>query len=131
MKSNRIIIFIILISMMISIVACEVNSYTAIGLVRITKDNYCETSFIRLDGQLVFTPRFNNGSEGQIHYVAHLDEGEINVYYEGSVDKKLLLFNIKAGESIDSYGGYIEKGKQRIIIETLSPAKGKISLEFI
>lgn len=132
MKSKNIknvVIFVIALILMCSLISCEMNSYIAIGLVRSTRDNYCMTSFYRLDGKLIFTPRYTNNSEGEIHYTAHLEEGEINVYYE-SLGVKQLLFNAKAGEEIDAHGGYIEKGKQKIIIETVSPAKGKIEIEF-
>lgn len=130
MKINKLIIFIIAILLIVSLLSCEVSSYMALGLVRVTKDNYCMTSFERLDGQIVLNSRYTKKSEGHIHYVATLEEGEINVYYESFAISKELLFNIKAGETLDAYGGYIEKGQQKIIIETVSPAKGKITIEF-
>ena len=116
--------------MLVSLVSCDVSSYKAIMLVRITKDDFCEVSFSYLDGELVMKPRYTVADEGQIHYTALLDEGEINVYYECASGVKELLFNIKAGEDLDSRGGYIERGRQKIYIETLTTAKGKITLEF-
>jgi hypothetical protein len=130
MKAKRIIIGLVAILLLISLASCEFSCYFAIGLVRITRDDYCETNFLKLDGRLVFSPRYTKNSEAQIHYVASLEEGEVNVYYELSGGGHELLFNIKAGETLDSRGGYIEKGKQTIIIETVSPAKGKITIEF-
>ena len=114
--------------LLVSLLSCEISSYVAIGLIKSTKDNYCMTSFHRLEGNLALTSRYTKSSEGQIHYTASLEEGEVNVYYCGSV--KELLFNIKAGETLDDRGGYIEKGPQKIIIETVTPSKGKIIIEF-
>jgi len=127
---KRIMICVIAILLLISLVSCEASSYMAVGLVRITRDDYCETSFHKLDGKLIFHPRYTKKSEGQIHYTASLEEGEVNVYYELSGGVKELLFNIKAGETLDLRGGYIEKGRQTIIIETVTPARGKIIIEF-
>lgn len=123
--------FICLLAFMLlfSLVSCEVSSYKALMLVKTVKDDYCEASFGYLDGKLVLKPRYTSNSEGDIHYVATLEEGEVNVYYV-FCDVKQLLFNIKAGESIDARGGYIEKGRQTIIIETVTPAKGKITVTF-
>lgn len=129
MKRKKIYLCFLSMLLLISLVSCEVSSYSAIGLVKISKDNYCDVSFYKLNGKLVFNPRYTK-SEGEIHYVASLDEGEINVYYE-CIGNKELLFNIKAGERIDSYGGYIEKGKQTIIVETVAPARGSIKIEFV
>lgn len=129
MNTKRFIVGILAVLLLVSLISCEINGYMAIGLVRATKDNYCMTSFHRLEGKLVLTPRYTKSSEGQIHYSASLEEGEVNVYYYcGSV--KELLFNIKAGETLDDRGGYIEKGSQKIIIETVTPSKGKIKIEF-
>lgn len=115
--------------LLFSLASCEVSSYKALMLVKTVKDDYCEASFKYLDGKLVLNPRYTGSGETDIHYVATLEEGEVNVYYV-YCDVKQLLFNIKAGESIDARGGYTEKGKQTIIIETVTPAKGKITVTF-
>ena len=129
MKIKRFIFCILAMLLLVSLLSCEISSYVAIGLIKSTKDNYCMTSFHRLEGNLALTSRYTKRSEGQIHYTASLEEGEVNVYYYcGSV--KELLFNIKAGETLDDRGGYIEKGPQKIIIETVTPSKGKIIIEF-
>ena len=130
MNFKRLLVLFISLIMLVSLVSCDVSSYKALMLVRITKDDFCEVSFSYLDGELVMKPRYTVADEGQIHYTAHLDEGEINVYYECASGVKELLFNIKAGENLDSRGGYIERGRQKIYIETITPAKGKITLEF-
>ncbi len=129
MKYKKLLLCALSIVLLISLVSCEMSSYSALGLVKSSRDNYCQARFMKLNGKLVFTPRFTK-SEGEIHYLASLDEGEINVYYE-CVGNKELLFNIKAGEKIDACGGYIEKGKQTIIIETVTAAKGSITIEFV
>ena len=41
---------------------------------------------------------------------------------------KELLFHLKAGEVVDGSGGYIEKGKIDIIIETVEPSKGSVQV---
>ena len=126
---KRVLICVLAFVLLLSLVACEVSSYKALMLIKIVMDNHCEVSFDYLDGKLVLKPRYTRSAEGDIHYSATLEEGEINVYYV-FLDVKQLLFNIKAGESIDSRGGYIEKGRQTIIIETVTPAKGKITISF-
>ena len=130
MKTNKLIICTIAILLIFSLLSCEASSYLAFGLVKVAKDDYCMTSFERLEGKLVLSLRYTKKSEGHIHYSATLEEGEINVYYESVAISKEMLFNIKAGETLDTFGGYIEKGQQKIIIETVSPAKGKITIEF-
>ena len=71
---RKIIVFAVTILLICSLVACEVSSYSAIGLVRNTTDNYCMESFMRLDGKLVLNPRYTAHSEGTIHYTATLEE---------------------------------------------------------
>ena len=126
---KRVLICALAFVLLLSLVACEVSSYKALMLIKSVKDDYCEVSFDYLDGKLVLKPHYTRSGEGDIHYSATLEEGEINVYYV-FLDVKQLLFNIKAGESIDSRGGYIEKGRQTIIIETVTPANGKITISF-
>lgn len=127
---KRMVLFILTLLLLCTLVACEVSSYSALGLVRVTRENYCSASFARLDGKLVLNPNHSGEGESDIHYTASLEEGEINVYYKVAADVKELLFNIKAGDSIDARGGYIESGRQTIIIETVAPAKGEIIIRF-
>jgi hypothetical protein len=67
-------------------------------------------------------------NEGCLYYKATLTEGEVNVYYDsGLLWDKELLFTLKAGETIENKGGYIE-GEVDIIIEPLSPSSGSIEI---
>lgn len=86
--------------------------------------------FGRLDGTLVLKLKMSGkGLENSIGCKASIEEGEINVYYD-AFGVKELLFNLKAGESIDERRGYIESGKTvYIIIETVTPAKGNVEID--
>ena len=114
-------------------VSCDyVSHYKAIGLVRVESGDHANISFYSLDGTYVMKLKMKGqGQEGDIHCKASLDEGEINVYYDW-LGVKELLFNLKAGESIDERRGYVESGKTvYVIIETVTPVKeGKISIDF-
>ena len=94
----------------------------------VTEKNGCELS---LDG-LWWTHRVDldcdNNGEACLYYKAALTEGEVNVYYDqGLLWEKEFLFSIKAGETIESKGGYVE-GDVDIIIEPLSPTTGTIEI---
>ncbi len=67
-------------------------------------------------------------NEGCLYYKATLTEGEVNVYYDnGLLWDKELLFTVKAGETLEDKGGYIE-GDVDIIIEPISPSTGTIEI---
>ena len=69
------------------------------------------------------------GTEGDISYSVKVDEGELNLYYDIYGTKELLA-NVKAGESVDSSGGYVEGGKTvYFIIEAAEGTRGKVSVE--
>lgn len=109
-----------------------VSSFKALGLVRSAWGDHGSAQFKRLEGTLVFQLRMKGSAdEGQIHYTVSLDEGEINLYYD-SLGEKELLCNVKAGESIDDLGGYVEGGKKvYIIIETVKPSKGSVEVNLV
>ena len=93
-------------------------------------NRHCSAEFYQLDGTCVFKLKKTDGGEGDLHYIASLEEGEINVYYD-IYGTKELLFNLKAGETVDSRGGYIERGKTvYIIIETVETSKGSVRVDF-
>ena len=109
-----------------------VSSYKALMFVRTENGDHGSISFSKFEGTYVMKLRMSGkGQEGSILCKATLEEGEINVYYDW-LGTKELLFNLKAGESIDERLGYIESGHTvSIIIETVTPAKeGKISIDF-
>ena len=109
-----------------------VSSYKALMFARTENGDHGSISFSKFEGTYVMKLRMSGkGQEGSILCKATLEEGEINVYYDW-LGTKELLFNLKAGESIDERLGYIESGHTvSIIIETVTPAKeGKISIDF-
>ncbi len=131
---KKILLCFLCLTLLLSVTACSgyVSSYKALMFVRQERGDHATISFSKLEGTYVMKLKMRGeGQEGDIHCKASLEEGEINVYYD-SLGVKELLFNLKAGESIDERRGYIESGKTvYIIIETVTPAKeGKISIDF-
>lgn len=108
-----------------------VSSYKALMFVRTENGDHGSISFSGFEGRYVMKLKMNGkGLEGDIYCKASLSEGEVNVYYDW-LGTKELLFNLKAGESIDERLGYIESGHTvYIIVETVTPAKeGKIFID--
>ena len=129
---KKLICIIALCSLLFSLCSCDghFSSYKAIGLVRSNTAHSCNTSFLSLDGRLVFKLKKTDSSdEGQISYSVSVDSGELHLYYDiyGTEEE---LVNVKAGESVSGKGGYIE-GKKTvyIIIEAVSGTRGKVSVE--
>lgn len=121
------------IALLLSVTACSgyVSGYKAFMFVREERGDHASISFSGFEGTYVMKLKMKGeGQEGDIHCKASLTEGEINVYYDW-LGTKELLFNLKAGESIDERLGYIESGHTvHIIVETVTPAKeGKISID--
>ncbi len=108
--------------------SCDgVSSYRATGLVKASRKNYCSVSFSSLDGRIVQKPRFTLASEGQITCTAKLTEGEMDIYYE-SCGVKTHFMNIKAGEEKTLTGGYIERGRVKVYVETEGAKGGKVEI---
>lgn len=131
---KKALLIVLCIALLLSITACSgyVSSYKALMFVREERGDHASISFSGFEGTYVMKLKMSGkGQEGDIHCKASLEEGEINVYYDW-LGTKELLFNLKAGESIDERLGYIESGHTvHIIIETVTPAKeGKISIDF-
>ena len=129
---KKLLLFVLCIALLFSATACDyVSSYKALMFVRQERGDHAKISFSSFEGTYVIKLKMNGeGQEGSIHCVASLEEGEINVYYD-TFGTKELLFNLKAGESIDKHLGYVESGKTvSVIVETVTPAKeGKISID--
>ena len=106
------------------------SSYSAVGLVRGQTSHSCEASFFTLKGGLVFKiKKSDKGTEGDVCYSIQVDEGELRLYYDIYGVKEQLAC-VKAGESVESRGGYVEGGKSvYIIIEAVEKTQGKISVE--
>lgn len=117
------------ISLFLMLASCSdryVSSYSAIAMTRHNTTDRCSADFKRLSGTLVF--KLRPESEGELHYAGALDEGEINVWYD-IYGTKELLFNIKAGDTVDMQGGYVEGGKTvYVIIETVTESRGRIEV---
>ena len=106
-----------------------VSSYGALGLVRTNGKDQCSAKFHKLKGTCVLKIKSTEDGEGELHYTASLESGEINVYYDANGTKEL-LFHLSAGESVDENGGYFDgKGTIYVIIETVESAKGNVSVE--
>ena len=130
---KKILLFVLCVAILLSVTACSgyVSSYKALMFVRQERGDHASISFSGFEGTHVMKLKMRGeGQEGDIHCKASLTEGEINVYYDW-LGTKELLFNLKAGESIDERLGYIESGHTvYIIVETVTPAKeGKISID--
>ena len=129
---KKIITFLTVLSLMITFSSCDTytSSFSAIGLVRMNTSHSCETSFYSLEGQLVFKLKKSDvGAEGEISYSIQVEEGEVRLYYD-IYGVKEELATVKAGESVEDKGGYIEGGKTvYIIIEATEKSRGKVSVE--
>ena len=128
---KKFISWVMMLSFLITLCSCNkyTSSYKAIGLVRKQTSHSCDASFHSLEGQLVFKIKKSASGEGDISYSVQVDEGEIRLYYD-IYGAKEELAQVKAGESVDDYGGYVESGKSvYIIIEASEKTKGKISVE--
>ncbi len=130
---KKALLIVLCIALLLSVTACSgyVSGYKALMFVREERGDHASISFSGFEGTYVMKLKMKGeGQEGDIHCKASLTEGEINVYYDW-LGTKELLFNLKAGESIDERLGYIESGHTvHIIVETVTPAKeGKISID--
>lgn len=130
---KKALLIVLCIALLLSVTACSgyVSGYKAFMFVREEHGDHASISFSGFEGTYVMKLKMKGeGQEGDIHCKASLAEGEINVYYDW-LGTKELLFNLKAGESIDERLGYIESGHTvHIIVETVTPAKeGKISID--
>ena len=130
---KKILLILLCLTVLFSSTSCDfryVSSYKALGFVRTEMGDRGSAKFGRLDGTVVLKLKMSGtGLENSIGCKATLDEGEINVYYD-IFGVKELLFNLKAGESIDERRGYIESGHRvYIIIETVTPAKGSVEID--
>ncbi len=105
--------------------ACSeyVSSYSATMMVRSSGKDSCSVKFGTLNGRLVLNTKKTSDGEGRLHYTASLDEGKLKVYYDSAGEKEE-LFEIGAGESIDSRGGCVESGKKVYVIIEANDAKG-------
>ena len=123
---------VLLLSLMLTLGSCGryISSYKALGLVRSNTSHSCKASFKSLEGELVFKIKKTEvGTEGSIKYSVTVEEGEINLYYDifGVKEK---LATVKAGESVEDVGGYVEGGYQvYIIIEAAEKTRGSVFVE--
>jgi hypothetical protein len=123
---------VLLLSVMLSLGSCGkyVSSYKALGLIRSQTSHSCEARFSSLTGELVFKIKKTDvGTEGAIKYSITAEEGEIRLYYDIFGIKEHLA-TVKAGETVEDSGGYVEGGYQvYIIIEAEEKSRGSVSVE--
>ena len=129
---KKFISIIITLSLLLIFCSCGsyVNSYSALGLVKSQTSHSCNTSFLSLNGRLVFKLKCpHKSTDGNIKYSVQVDKGELYLYYD-YLGVKEELAHVKAGETVENIGGYVEAGKSvYIIIEATETAKGKVSCE--
>ena len=128
---KKILSFLLCLTLSLSLFSCRyMSSYRAVGLVRTQTSHSCEASFYSLKGKLVFKIKKSDvGDEGGVDYSIRVDEGELRLYYDiyGVTEE---LAYVKAGESAEGRGGYVEGGyRVYIIIEATEGARGKVSVE--
>ena len=90
---KKIVSIIIIAVMLFSFASCSgfVSSYRATMLIKDEKSDYCSATWETLDGTLVLNSSKKSGAhEGDIHYTASLEEGELTVYYSIFLYHKLL-----------------------------------------
>ena len=129
---KKILSLLLLTAVLFSLCSCSAytSSYRAVKLIKSNNSHSCSASFGSLEGTLVFKLKKSDvGSEGDISYSITVEEGELYLFYDIYGIKEELA-HVKAGESIESRGGYIEGGKTvYVIIEAPVSTKGKISVE--
>ena len=98
------------------------SRYNAVDFTQRIDNNSASVKFTSFEGTFVFRLKTER-SEGEIHYQGNLDTGSITVYYD-YIGAKEKLFTLSGGNTVDSTGGYIEKGIVNIIIESNGECSG-------
>ena len=97
------------------------SHYKALMCVHSNTGTAAELHFSEFTGTMAFKMKLK-AAEGAIRYTARLETGEATVYYD-YMGEKTVLFTLRGGESVDSAGGYIEKGTVYVIVETNGTCK--------
>lgn len=106
------------------------STYVARGFIKQEVGAHCQAEFNFLKGRYVFRIHKSDG-DGEIAYAGSLEEGELHVYYD-SLGTKEFLFSLKAGESVESCGGYFESGSTvYVILEAVGAAKGSVYIDLV
>ena len=95
-----------------------VSGYKAVGFVHSSSRTSAWMDFYSFDGTMVF--RMVSPGEGDLKYSAMLESGAATVYYDDGGTKSE-LFSISSGETLESSGGYLEKGTVYVIVQTDGP----------
>ncbi len=122
-------IFAALLSALLLVFACVglagcskyTSAYSATTLVKIDNVTSHNLSFGSLKGRYVIN--LSSDGEGAIAYTASLEEGSATVYYDYD-NRKLELFTINGGQSLENTAGYVEEGIVYVIIETDGTCRG-------
>ncbi len=93
------------------------SSFTATMMVTTNTSKTMKLSFSTFRGTKVGTLRNKSDAEVQLRFKGKLESGTLSVYYDCDGSKKK-LFDLHAGEQVDSVGARIPKGKVTIIVET-------------
>lgn len=103
--------------LLLSLTGCEkyTSSYKAVAFIHSNEKTSAFMNFYSFDGTMVF--KLHSGGEGALNYTAALESGNAAVYYDYA-GRKLPLFTVGGGDTIDSHGGYIEAGTVYVIVET-------------
>ena len=107
------------------------STYSAVGLVELQTNNGYEISFLSLEGTLN-KKLYKTDKDTAINYNCKLEIGEVNIYYKTSLENnKTLICNIKAGEELSGFSGYVNQGdRATIIIETVKKSKGSFNFSY-
>lgn len=131
MRKRKYLILIFVAALLLSACSRHISSYKAIGLNAESSNDHCSVQFRSLTGRYVLQTKKTGSSEGTISYSIQLEEGEINIYYD-ALGVKELLCSAKAGAPVTGVGGYVERGKRiYIIIETVTPARGSVTVDIV
>ncbi|MBQ8433312.1 MAG: hypothetical protein IJX23_00700 [Clostridia bacterium] len=129
---KRIFVIALLLVMLFTLTSCGegyVSSYRAVLLVRQNTTHSCSASFHSLTGTLVFKVKRTDDGEGAVNYSVKVTKGEIRLYYD-SLGQKEELAVVTAGQTVNTSGGYVEKGyRVYVIIEATEDTQGEVSVE--
>lgn len=128
-KLNRFFIVPFVFLMIVSLTSC--SSYTALGLYTSITSNGYTVKFNMLDGRLE-KKMLKTNVDTALYYDVMLESGEVNIYMQTPLDSEpVLICNLKEKEHLSGTFGYITTGhKAKIIIETVSKAKGEFNFSY-
>ena len=104
---------------------CVFSKYKAFILKTTKTTSYGSIEFDSFEGQYVFKLKRTEAGEGAIKFTASLGEGHVEVSFSTFASSGYQkMFEINAGETLNAYSGYLEKGYRVTIIVK---SEGKVS----